>query len=161
MKPLPLGLPMRSPTSNPTVAKTIGGKTGDKIPAANMGRGAAASPIPSPENGSGENRSKFSTYFTKNQAAEVLYNGDRLWARVTLTLETAGPVCVGDSSAISPVLSGKGMLLETDVPFTFTIAKGTRLYIAATTINRVKVEIAPIPWLEQVVGVLSLIAGRR
>lgn len=157
----PLGLPFRSPTANPTVAKTIGGKPGDKIPAANMGRGAAAAPMPSPDNGGGENRAKFYTYFTKNQPAEVLYNGDRLWAKVTLTLETAGPVCVGDSSAISPVLSGKGMLLETGVPFTFTIAKGTRLYIAATTINRVKVEISPIPWLEQIVGILSLIAGRR
>ena len=58
--------------------------------------------------------------------------GDRL------TLENAGPVAVGTMSAITPVLSGKGELLETDVPRTFYIAKGTRLYIAATGVNRVK-----------------------
>ena len=89
----------------------------------------------------------------------MLYNGDRMWARVILTLETAGPVAVGQSSQLQPVLSGKGQLLETGVPTPFTIAKGNRLYIAATGVNRVKVVVEPFPWLEQLTGLLNVIMG--
>jgi hypothetical protein len=55
------------------------------------------------------------------------------------------------------VLSGKGMRLETGVPLSFFIAKGTRLWVATTSINRVKRVIQPIPWLEQFAGLLGVI----
>jgi hypothetical protein len=114
--------------------------------------------MPSGDAGAGNNRSQLSTFFTKvpvvGEPTTVLYSGDRLWADVTLTLETAGPVAVGTASQITPVLSGRGALLETGTPLTFRIAKGSKLYIAATAVNRVKMFIQPVPWLEQITGLL-------
>jgi hypothetical protein len=121
-------------------------------------RGVATAPMPEGDAGAGNNRSEFSTYFTKipvmGEPTPVLYSGDRLWADVTLTLETAGPVAVGNRSQITPVLSGRGILLETGVPLTFRIAKGSKIYIAATAVNRLKMFIQPIPWQEQITGLL-------
>lgn len=94
------------------------------------------------------------------QNTPVLYNGDRLWADVVLELETAGPVAVGTRADIAPILSGKGQLLQTGVPLRFRIAKGTRLYILATAINRVKVTIEPIPWAEEILAAINAI-GRK
>ncbi len=89
------------------------------------------------------------------QDTDIIYNGDMMWAQIILTLETAGPVAVGNSSQIVPVLSGKGQLLETGEPTSFFIAKGTRLYIASTSINRVKRVFQPIPWLENITGLIA------
>lgn len=101
-------------------------------------------------------------------AMPVLYNGDRNWAQVTLTLDTAGPVVVGNRANLAPIFSGNGWTLTTGEPITFTIAKGTRLYIYSSSVNRVKVEIAPLPWLEQIAAVaegmlaqLRTITGRK
>lgn len=125
-------------------------------------RGVASANAPS--DGPGNSRTQISTYFTKapqiGEPTPVLYPGDRLWARVTLTLETAGPVAVGTMSQISPVLSGRGELLETDVPMYFDIAKGTKLYIAATGVNRVKFKVEAFPWLEQITGLIRALFGR-
>lgn len=96
----------------------------------------------------------------KNGQTPILYNGDRLWARVTVTLETAGPVAIGTRANLAPVLSGKGALLQTAVPVTFTIGKGSRLYYLAGNINRVTVQIEPVPWLEQITGFLSSLVKR-
>lgn len=123
-------------------------------------RTIADQPGPQADQGRAEARSFFSTYFTRTIGTQVLYNGDRQWARVTLTLETAGPVVVGNQQSLTPVTSGKGQLLTTSLPVTFTIAKGTRLYIASTSVNRVKVAIEPVPWLEQITGLLGKILGR-
>lgn len=99
------------------------------------------------------------TYFTQvgkqpitgtGTGTPILYNGDRLWARVTLILETAGPVVVGTREDIFPVLSGKGSLLPVGREWERIIAKGTRLYVAATALNRISVTIEPLPWLEQI-----------
>lgn len=138
----------------------------NKIAPVSMNRSVAQSPQPADVIGHGQHRTQISTYFTKaptvGQSPEILYNGDRMWARLTLTLETAGPVAVGQSSSITPVLSGKGQLLETGVPTQFDIAKGTTLYIAATGINRVKVVVAAIPWLETITGLVgSVLAALR
>ncbi len=120
-------------------------------------RAVAQAPPPNP--GPGNNQAQVSTYFTKapvvGDSTPIIYNGDRLWARVTLTLETAGPVAVGTMSQITPVLGGKGQLLETNEPLYYDIAKGTRLYIAATGANRVKLKIEALPWLEQITGLIS------
>jgi len=85
----------------------------------------------------------------------VLYNGDRKYAQIVLTLETAGPVVIGNKQQLYPITSGKGQRLETGVPFTFTVAKGSRLWIATTSINRLKVTVEPLPWLEQITGILT------
>jgi hypothetical protein len=129
-----------------------------KIGPVSLDRNKAQSPKPSDTTGTSEDRIRLSTYFTKIiPATDILYTGDRMWAKVTLTLETAGPVAVGDAADLTPVLSGKGQLLETNVPTAFDVAKGNKLYIAATSINRVKVEIAPYPWLETITGLASSI----
>jgi len=127
-------------------------------------RAVAQAPEPSPEVGAGNNRLQIFTYFTKatvpGQQPAILYNGDRLWTRLTLTLETAGPVAIGQSSQINPVLSGKGELLATGVPTPITLAKGNMIYIASTSVNRVKVQIEPLPWLEQITATLRQLVSR-
>lgn len=133
-----------------------------KIGAVSLDRTVAQTPKPARTTGGGEIRTFVDTYFTRllppGEPTDIIYNGDRMWAKVTLTLETAGPVAVGNMSSLAPALSGKGQLLETGVPFTFTIAKGTKLYVTASGINRVKRTIEPFAWDEQKVGVLSSIA---
>jgi hypothetical protein len=147
----------------------VPGKTpttqGSKISPVSTDRGVAQPGAqPSSRTGTGENRTQSYTYFTRQpspgESTPILYNGDRLWVKVKLTLETAGPVAVGQNSQLSPVLSGKGTLLQTNVEREFTIAKGTRLYIQATGVNRVSVTIEPLPWLEQIVGLIMSVADR-
>ena len=132
MSKLPPGLGPR-PGHRPNASK-IGPVSTDRTIA------QAARPASTP--GQVEHRTFIDTYFTRipvvGQETDIIYNGDMMWAQIILTLETAGPVAVGNSSQIVPVLSGKGQLLETGVPMAFNIAKGTRLYIASTSINRVK-----------------------
>jgi hypothetical protein len=114
------------------------------------------------EPGLGDNRSLIDTYFTSapqpGEQPQKIYQADRTWARVTLTLETAGPVSVGTATKLFPVQGGGGRLLITNQPITFTVAKGTQLYVASTGVNRVGRVIEPVPWLEQIVGVLGTIA---
>jgi len=103
-----------------------------------------------------------STFFarpTTDGQLAVIYNGDRQYAQVILTLETAGPVAISTKQQILPVLSGKGQLLETGVPLAFTLAKGNRLWVATTSLNRIKVTVQPLPWLEQIAGLLGLITS--
>jgi hypothetical protein len=94
-------------------------------------------------------RTEIYTHFTRVGGTELLYSAEN-WVRVTLLLETAGPVSIGTMASLTPVLGGAGILLDTDVPFQAVFGKGNRLYSAAETINRVKVVIEPIPWLEQI-----------
>lgn len=139
------------------------GAPGSKIGHVSTDRNRAQSPEPANTTGEAEHRTFVDTYFTRvlppGTETDIVYNGDNMWARVTLTLETAGPVAVGNLTSISPVLSGKGQLLETDTPVSFWIAKGTRLYIAATGINRVKRVVEPIPWLETITGLVGALLG--
>lgn len=148
----------RRPPARPPGASPV-----SKIGPVSLDRSRAQSPEPANTTGQSEHRTFIDTYFTRvpvpGDDTDVVYNGDNMWARLTLTLETAGPVAVGNLSSITPVLSGKGQLLETDVPLTFYIAKGTRLYIAATGINRVKVVVEPIPWLETITGLVGALLG--
>jgi hypothetical protein len=126
-------------------------------------RNNAKSPqAPSPQPGLGDNRTQVDTYFTRGpqpgEQPALIYTGDRMWARITLILETAGPVAIGTSSKLIPVQGGNGALLRTGVPTVFMIAKGTKLFVASTGVNRVNRVIEPLPWLEQIVGVLGLVA---
>ena len=80
-------------------------------------------------------------------------------------LEGAGPVSVGSRDDVAPPLSGKGILLPTNVEITFPLTKGNRIFIAASAVNRGRFIIEPIPWLEQIstmVGQLvSLMSTRK
>jgi hypothetical protein len=119
----------------------------------------ATAPAPQADQGRAEVRTYVQTYFTKIGETQILYNGDRQWAKITLTLETAGPVAVGTAQKIGPALSGKGILLTTDEPITITVAKGTRLYVVSTSVNRVKMFVEALPWLEQITGLLRNFVG--
>lgn len=95
-------------------------------------------------------RADIKTYFTVVGGTHLLYSAES-WVRIRLTLEDAGPVAVGDAAQLDPVLSGRGVLLDTDQPQEYTLGKGMRIYIAAeNAANRVKVVVDPIPWLEQI-----------
>lgn len=96
-------------------------------------------------------RSDVHTYFTVIGGTHLLYSAENN-VRIRLWLEDAGPVAVGTDAQLDPVLSGRGVLLETAPAPAFeqVLSKSDRIYIAAETVNRVKVQIEPIPWLEQI-----------
>jgi hypothetical protein len=95
-------------------------------------------------------RTEIYTYFTiANGQTELLYSAEN-WVRAKLTLETAGPVAIGTSQNLEPVLSGRGRLLDTDLEYEAFLPRGTRLFIISETVNRVSVTIEPVPWLEQI-----------
>jgi hypothetical protein len=134
-----------------------------KIGPVSLDRTKAQTSNPPSENPSAgqNNRALVDTYFTKPTATgegiDTIYTADRLWAKVTLTLETAGPVAVGTMSNIVPVLSGKGQLLQPGVPHEFLIAKGSKLYVASTSVNRISRTIEALPWLEQIAATITAI----
>lgn len=136
-------------------------KPGTKIGMTDLGNRAVADiPAAQPDFSAGANRTQMYTYLTQvGGQPQVLYSGDRLWARVKLTLETGGPVVVGQQSKLFPITSGIGVNLQTGVEREFTIAKGTQLYIASTAVNSVAVVVEPLPWLEQIAAFLKSIAG--
>ena len=108
--------------------------------------------VPSPDQRTQNHHAEIYTYFAKPGETRRVYTGDRPWAIVTLTLETAGPVAVSTKQTITPVLSGKGALLRTGVPVAFTLARGDSLWIAATSVNRVSVSVTEAAWQEQILG---------
>jgi hypothetical protein len=79
------------------------------------------------------------------------------WVKATFTLETAGPVEVSSNSNWV-LLSGTGQALITNVPLSFSVARGNSLYIQAGATNRLKVTIEPYPWLEQIFASAQSIA---
>jgi hypothetical protein len=119
----------------------------------------AQAPVPAVTMGQAEKRIEVWTYQTKAGDTEVLYNGDRMWAKVTLTLVTAGPVAVGQQAQLRPVLSGKGQLLQTGIPTVFNVPKGNRLYVAATGVNPISVVVEAFAWLETITGLAGMAAG--
>jgi hypothetical protein len=120
-------------------------------------------PMPAMDSGHSEYRIQVFTYITKvptqDESTSILYNGDRMWAKVRVTLQTAGPVSVGEAADLQPVLSGKGQILQTGIPAEFSIGKGNKLYVAANTVNRVTVVVEADPWLESIQGLLTSING--
>jgi hypothetical protein len=151
-----------STSSSPPAPSKIG-----PLPSTN--RNIATAPTPQADQGKAEVRTYAQTYFTKVlDETQILYNGDRQWAKVILTLETAGPVAWGVVQKITPTLSGKGVLLETDERTEIIVPKGTRLYVTSTSVNRIKVQIEAMPWLEQITAtlrklpeLLAQLLGRR
>ncbi len=95
-------------------------------------------------------QTQIETYFTNRiGTSQLLYSAED-WVRITLRLQTAGPVAVSTRQEIVPVLSGLGILLPVDDFITFVLPRGDRLFIAAEATNRVAVQIEPIPWLAQI-----------
>lgn len=90
------------------------------------------------------------TYFTEPDGETKLLYSAAGWVKMELTLETAGPVAFSTRESVTPVLTGRGILLITDEAIDFVLPKGNRVFIAAEAINRVKVIIEPIPWQEQI-----------
>ena len=137
---------------------------GNKLgPIVNTNRNVGSVQAPSASIAGAELATEIYTFFarpTTDGQLPVIYNGDRQYAQVILTLETAGPVAVSTKQQILPTLSGKGQLLETNFPLSFTLAKGNRLWVSTTSLNRIKVTIQPLPWLEQFAGLLALIARK-
>lgn len=103
-------------------------------------------------------RTEVFTYFTTPGPTTLFYSAEN-WVRLKMTLETAGPVAVGQRADLTPVTSGKGRLLDIADEFEVILAKGTRFYIAAGSVNRVSVTIEPIPWLEQISGEVNRVAS--
>lgn len=81
-----------------------------------------------------------------------IYSGDRLWAIVTITLQTAGPVAVSPNPSMGTTGSGNGRLLTTNEPVEYTCGEGQSIYVQSTSPNRLALSIQPVPWIEQVVG---------
>lgn len=146
----------------PVATRPALAKLGPTAGATNRNVGSVQAP--SPTIAGAELHTEIYTYFAKppiDGKTNILYNGDRQYAQVILTLETAGPVAVSTKQNILPTLSGKGALLETNVPLSFFVAKGNRLYVATSSINRIKVTVQPVPWLEQLAGLLGGILTKK
>lgn len=90
----------------------------------------------------------------------ILYNGDRRWVKVTMILQTAGIVVWGPRADLSPITSGRGSQLVTNVPTIATVAKGSRIYYLASAVNRVSVQIEALPWLEEITALVTTLTGR-
>lgn len=103
-------------------------------------------------------RTEIFTFFTEPGIQTTLYSAEN-WVRMKLTLQTAGPVAVGTRAELLPILSGKGVLLDTNVEYKVYLAKGTRFYIASGAVNRVTVTVEPIPLLEQLSGEIRAIGA--
>jgi hypothetical protein len=131
----------------------------NKIGPVSTDRNIAQVASPAATTGQSQMRIKASTYFTVPGDAQILYDGSRIWVRVTITLRTAGPVVVGETAQIVPVTSGQGILLVTNQPVVFDLAKSNKLFIAANGLNRVEYLVQPLPWLEEITGTLSTAAG--
>ena len=116
---------------------------------------------PSATTAGAELSTESSIFLIKPPDTVLIYSADRQYAQVIITLLTAGPVAVSTKQQLTPVLSGKGSLLQTGVPFTLCLAKGQKLYGATTAISRLALTIQPFPWLEQITGTLRLLGVTR
>lgn len=99
----------------------------------------------------------YSHFTVPESEGSLLYSAEN-WVRVKLTLETAGPVAVGNNAQIGPVLSGKGRLLDTGVEYEIYMARGSSLYVVSESVNRLSVTVEPIPWMEQISGEIVMTA---
>jgi hypothetical protein len=154
---------MRSKLQSPSLKQIsqglkTGGEFGRAVPGATQAQviqdstpGAQTPVIPT-----ASGRTEMFTHFTTPGTDFLLYQAES-WVKLRFILETAGPVAIGTRDSISPVLSGKGILLSTGVEFSFYVGRGARVTISSTAINRVSFIVEPIPWLEQIATLL----GRR
>jgi hypothetical protein len=130
------------------------------IPAPNPNSQTLDRAVPTPQTPVTDDQ-RASTYITDPKTTLTLPGkivqivpATQAWVKATLTLETAGPVEVSNSSQWT-FLNGSGQTLIVNVPMPFFVARGNNLYLQSGASNRVKVLIEPLPWLEQIVGGIS------
>jgi hypothetical protein len=99
------------------------------------------------------------TLFTNGLGESVLILEAGDWMKVTLVLETAGPVAISTRSDVIPVLSGKGGLLQTNVPREYHLSRGDRLYYGSNAVNRVNVTVESIPYGNAIVELVAGLGG--
>jgi hypothetical protein len=101
-------------------------------------------------------QTKIYTYVTEADTTKLLWQAqDDEWIRLTLRLETVGPVAIGHSDALLPATSGKGRVLPTNEDIYVDLSPSSRLYIASAAVDLVSVHVNAIPGLEQLLRVLS------
>lgn len=113
---------------------------------------------PAIDAGSASVNTEIFTYFTAAGEQRVAYSAES-WVKLTLELETAGPVAFGTRLQILPVLSGKGALLPVGRSVELFLSKGNRLVLAADALNRVKVIVEPLPWLQAISMQVGSVVG--
>jgi len=96
-----------------------------------------------------DNRADLYAVFTKAEGTSLLVSVPQ-WTKLTLRLETAGPVAVGTREQLDPVGSGKGRLLPTNEDVVVIIGPNTRFFYASTGFHRISVHIEAIPWLQSI-----------
>lgn len=79
--------------------------------------------------------------------------------RVTLILQTAGPVVVSTRAQVTPVQTGLGLTLVPLQPVTFALPRGSSLYYGASSVQRVSVIVEPIPWANTIAGKIDNVAN--
>ncbi len=123
--------------------------------------GAVQAPQPATTFAESANQIQLFTYTTRAvPETQTLYNADRQWARVTLTLTTAGPVQVGEKQDLGNITAGQGVSLQTGVPVVLDVARGNRIFVVAGAVNRISVVVAPYPWLEVITGSVMRLVSR-
>lgn len=105
-------------------------------------------------------KTRMFTYFTVAGETKLLYSAET-WVKARLVLENAGPVAVGTDQNLTPVLSGKGVLLPTNIEIEFYLSRGDRIFIAAEAINRVRFIVEPVPYLGSIQSALDAIVNWR
>lgn len=103
-----------------------------------------------------DNRADFYTFFTVAGGTKLLLSVPQ-WTKITLRLETAGPVAVGTREQLDPVASGKGRLLPTDEDVVMMLGPNTRFFYAATGLQRVAIHVEAVPWLQAIFEALRAI----
>lgn len=96
-----------------------------------------------------DNRADLYVLFTVAGGTRLLVSVPQ-WTKITLRLETAGPVSVGTREQLDPTGSGKGRLLPTNEDVIVNLGPNTRFYYAAESLQRVSVHIEAIPWLQAI-----------
>lgn len=99
------------------------------------------------------------TLLTKDTAVQgksgtlQLYPGSiNRWTLLRVTMLTAGgAVAVGFSEDISPPLSGKGRQLFLNTEVQLYVAPGQKVWYACDSVQRLAIQLEPLPWLQQIV----------
>jgi hypothetical protein len=101
-----------------------------------------------------DNRADYYNFLTKTGSTQLLLSLPQ-WTKITMRLNTAGPVVVGTREQLDPVISGKGAPLVTDQEFEMLIGPNTRVYYFATGINSVTIKVEAIPWMLTIASLIS------
>ena len=54
----------------------------------------------------------------------------------------------------------QGISLQTGVPVVLDVARGNRLFVLSSAVNRITVVVAPYPWLEVITGSVMRLVSR-